>query len=267
MSRDLVVKSLRDNRASTVAWGAVLIASVVLQMAVYPTVRHAAADFEQLLSSYPEAFKAMFDIQGAFAGGAGYVRAEVFGLFAPLVLIGVAIGQSARATAGEEQAGTMDLLAVNPVSRREILLDKAVAVPADLLLIAAALAAVLLAADALVGLDVPPADLVVTCLLAVVLALPFGALALLVGARTGRRGLAIAVPIGVAVLTFLFQTLAELADGLRPWRVLSPFHHAALGDAVSGNADVTGALLLLAVTAILLLPAVRSFDHRDLACR
>ncbi|MCS7484748.1 ABC transporter permease [Umezawaea endophytica] len=267
MSRDLVVKSLRDNRAGTIAWGLVLVASVALQMAVYPTVRDAAAGFEQLLSSYPEAFKAMFDIQGTFADGAGYVRAEVFGLFAPLVVLGVAIGQASRCTAGEERAGTMDLLVANPVSRREVLLDKAFAVLVDLVVVAAALAAVLLAANALVGLDIPPVDLVVASLLSAVLALPFGALALLVGALTGSRGLAVAAPVGAAVVTFLVQTLAELADWLRPWRVLSPFHHAGLGDAVSGNADALGALVLLGTAGILLALAVLAFERRDLATR
>jgi len=265
MSRDLVTKSLRDNRAGTISWGAVLIASVALQMAVYPTVRHAAADFERLLASYPEAFKAMFDVRGAFAGGVGYVRAEVFGLFAPLVMLGVAIGQAGRCTAAEERAGTMDLLAVNPVSRREVLLDKALAVLLDLLAVAAALAAVLLVSNALVGLDVPPSALVAASLLTAVLAMPFGALALLVGALTGRRGLAVAVAIGAAVATFLVQTLAELADWLRPWRVLSPFHHAAVGDTLSGNANAMGAIVLLCATGVLLVLAVFAFERRDLA--
>ncbi|HEX6345935.1 ABC transporter permease subunit [Umezawaea sp.] len=265
MSRDLVTKSLRDNRSGTIGWGAALVASVALQMAVYPTVKQAAGDFEQLLASYPEAFKAMFDVQGAFTSGVGYIRAEVFGFLAPLVLLGVVIGQAGRSTAGEERAGTMDLLAVNPVSRRELLLDKALAVLVDLLVVAAALAAVLLASNALVGLDVPPADLVTASLLAALLALPFGALALLVGALTGRRGLAVAIPIGAAVAAFLLQTLAELADWLRPWRVLSPFHHAAVGDALSGNANGVGAVVLLCATAVLLVLAVLAFERRDLA--
>jgi hypothetical protein len=144
----------------------------------------------------------------------------------------------------------MDLLAVNAVPRRRILLDKALAVLVDLLAVTAALAVVLLVFNVVVGLDIAPAALVAASLFSAALAMPFGALALLVGALTGRRGLAVAIPIGVAVVTFLVQTLAELADWLRPWRVLSPFHHAAVGDALSGNANVVGVVVLLCATGV-----------------
>jgi ABC-2 type transport system permease protein len=265
MSTELIGKSLRDNRGNTIGWGLVLVAGVVLQMAVYPTVRQAAADFEQLLSSYPEAFKAMFGVGGEFTSGVGYVQAEVFGFLAPLVLLGVAIGQAGRATAAEEQSGTMDLLMANPLSRTKVLLDKALAVLACLLAVAAALAAVLVVSTAVVGLDVPVADLVAASAMSALLAAPFGALALLIGAFTGRRGLAVAIPVGVAVAAFLIKTLAELADWLRPWLVLSPFHHAAIDDALSGDTNYSGALVLICLTAALVLLAVFAFERRDFA--
>lgn len=264
MTTELVTKSVRDNRGGTIGWGLALVASVALQLAVYPAVRDAAADLEQLLASYPDAFKALFNVQQSFGSGVGYLRGEVFGFLAPLVLLGVTIGHAAKATAGEERAHTMDLLLANPVSRTRLLLDKALAVLMDLVIVTAVFGVVLVVGSAISGLDVPVPDLLGAVLASAVVALPFGALALLVGTLTGRPGLAIAIPVGLALLTFLLNALTPLSESLKPWRVVSPFHHAAVNDALTGNTNWTGLAGLVVVTALLLVGAVALFERRDI---
>ncbi|MER5267140.1 ABC transporter permease subunit [Actinosynnema sp. NPDC002837] len=263
MAAELIGKTLRDNRGSALGWGAVLVASVGLQLAVYPAVRNARADLDQLLDAYPEAFKALFGVQGSFTSGVGYVQAEVFGFLAPLVLLGVVIGQAARATAAEERAGTLDLLLANPVSRTRVLADKALAIVVSLLAVTAALAAVLVVGGRMAGLDVPVPGLMAACAASAVVALPFGALALLVGATTGRPGWAVAVPVGVALPAFLLDALSALSDDLRPWRVLSPFHHAGIDDALAGHPGWGGIAVLLLVTAVLMGAAIAVFQRHD----
>lgn len=264
MSAELVTKSLRDNRGSTVGWGIALVASVLLQLAVYPAVRDAAGDFEKLLDSYPEAFKALFNVEQSLASGVGYLQGEVFGFLAPLVLLGVAIGQAARATAGEEKAHTMDLLLANPISRTRLVLDKGVAVLGSLTAVTVAFGVVLLVGDSVAGLGVPWPHLVFAVLASAVVALPFGALALLLGALTGRPGLAVAVPVGLGLLTYLLDALSPLAGGLRSWRVLSPFHHAAVNDALTGDPNWLGLAGLVVLTGCLVAGAAAAFERRDI---
>ncbi|GAB2817661.1 ABC transporter permease subunit [Lentzea nigeriaca] len=264
MTTDLMTKSLRDNRGSTIGWGIVLVASVLLQLAVYPAVRGAAVEFEKLLESYPDAFKALFNVQQSLASGVGYLQGEVFGFLAPLVLLGVAIGQAARATAGEEKAHTMDLLLANPISRTRLLLDKALAVLVSLALVTVSFGVVLVMGSSVAGLGVPWLDLVFAVKASAVVALPFGALALLIGALTGQPGLAVAIPVGLGLLTYLLDALSPLSEGLRPWRVLSPFHHAAVNDALTGHPNWLGLAGLVVVTAILVVGAAQAFEHRDI---
>ena len=49
----------------------------------------------------------------------------------PLLLLIAAIGAGARATAGEEERGTLDLLLANPISRRRLVLEKLAALAAE----------------------------------------------------------------------------------------------------------------------------------------
>jgi ABC-2 type transport system permease protein len=48
--------------------------------------------------------------------GSGYLSAYLFGMMVPLLLILLAISYGARLIAGEEDRGTLDLLASLPVS-------------------------------------------------------------------------------------------------------------------------------------------------------
>ena len=88
--------------------------------AAFPTIQDNAADFEKMLDSYPEALRAMFNmVEGVSLGsGAGFLHMELYSFVLPLLLIIFAVGFGARAVAGEEEEGTLDLLLSGPVSRR-----------------------------------------------------------------------------------------------------------------------------------------------------
>lgn len=264
MSPDLLTKTLRDTRASTIGWTGVLVAMVALQLSVFPVMRDAASDFQRLFDSYPEAFKSLFNIGSDFGTGTGYLKAEIFSVTTPLMLIGMLIGQASAATAGEEQHGTMDLLLANPISRIQVVLTKAVALLINLTLATGALALTLIAGSALTGLEISPVRLLGAAAVAAALATPFGALALAVGSASGRRGLAAAAGIGLAVLTYLVASLAELADWLRPVRIVSPFHLASSADLLDGQTNLIGLLAVLLAAGLLLGLAALTLQRRDI---
>jgi beta-exotoxin I transport system permease protein len=99
---------------------------------------------------------------------------------------------------------------------------------------------------------------------AALLALSFGAIAVLVGAATGRRSLAIGVPAAGAVAAYLVSSLAALVDFLDTVKLASPFYHYAASDPLRHGLDLdhAGFLVLLAVVAAALAPL--AFERRDL---
>ncbi len=123
--RSVFVKTLRDIRRSFGWWTLGLVGYVALIVAVWPTVKSNPA-LIKLHETYPETLKAFVSFGGEFDFGspAGYLGAEIFSLVAPLLLMIAAIGAGARAIAGEEERGTLDLLLSTPVSRRRLVLEK-----------------------------------------------------------------------------------------------------------------------------------------------
>ncbi len=125
MLRNAFLKTLRDARRAIAWWSLGLVAMTALMVAVYPSVRD-NPELNKMVDDYPDAFKAFFGLgeNVDYTSAVGYLNSELFSFMVPLLLLIAAIGAGARATAGEEERGTLDLLLANPISRRRLVLDK-----------------------------------------------------------------------------------------------------------------------------------------------
>jgi ABC-2 type transport system permease protein len=176
-----------------------------------------------------------------------------------------AIGAGARATAGEEEAGSLDLLLSTPVRRRRVLTDKFAAMA----LASFGLVLVMWLSLVVFGpmFDLRPGlgGFTAMCLNTFLLGVAFGTLALAVGAGTGSKALAIGVPSGIALVTFIVNAASTSVGWLEPFRVLSPFYYYSGGDPIVNGLDPVHALLLAAISAVALGYALWAFERRDLA--
>ena len=266
MLLSIVRKTLRDYRRPVLGWGIGLAALTLMQLAVYPSVRSQGAKMRDLVNSYPSAFKAMFGMEGVdFTSGPGYLSTETFSLLAPLMLIGLGIALGTGAIAGEEERGTLDLLMASPVSRGLVLAAKALAGLAALTAVAVVLYLTILAAAGGYGMGVSAGMLAQATGAVLLLAIACGAVALLAGTATGKRGAAIAAGAGFAVVSYFIDSLAEMTSVVKPWRVISIFHQVSATGALRGDLGVAGPLATAAFAAACLLAAWYLFARRDLA--
>ena len=134
-------------------------------------------------------------------------------------------GVGARAIAGEEEQGTLDLLLVNPISRRRLVLEKLGALVVEVAFLGVVLRVALAIGTRLADMQIGLANLAAATLDAALLALLFGVLSLLVGGAGGRRGLALAVSAAAAVAAYLVNAHATIVGALKPVQKLSPFYH------------------------------------------
>jgi beta-exotoxin I transport system permease protein len=116
-------KTLRDQRRALVWWALGLVGTVVLYTSFWPSVRDNAAQFNRYLENLPDFMKNLLG-EIDYTTPEGYLQSELFAFLAPILLIVYAVGAGARAIAGEEEAGSLDLLLSVPIRRRRVLLDK-----------------------------------------------------------------------------------------------------------------------------------------------
>ncbi|MEV4483754.1 ABC transporter permease subunit [Micromonospora coxensis] len=196
---------------------------------------------------------------------AGYLGSSVFGIIVPLVAVIWGVATGARAIAGEEEAGHLDLLLAHPVSRTRVVLDRFAALVTGAALIAAVVWVAMLAVRPAAGLDdVGVAEFAAQCLALALLVVVFGTLTLAIGAATGSRGAALGGGAAAVVLAYVTQALAgQLGAGAL--RHLSPFHHYIGGEPLRNGFQWDGLATMTATALVLLAVAVVTFDRRDLS--
>jgi ABC-2 type transport system permease protein len=257
-------KFLRDNRRSLAGWSLAVAAVSAMYAAFWPSVGD-NPELTKALDSYPPAIKEAFHMQD-LSDPANYLGSTVFGLIVPLLLAVFAIAYGVKAVAGDEEAGTLDLVLAHPVSRTSLALQRITAVAASLAIVSGAVLAALVGVRGPAGMErVSIGGLAATCLQLWLFGLVFAALAYAVGAATGRKAYALGVSAVVAVLAYLADSFLVQVDALRWTEKLSPFQWFLGGEPLKHGLQGSGSALLLSVAVVLAALGTWRFDRRDLA--
>lgn len=227
MFGSVFTKTLHDLRRSTVGWAIGLVALVAIMAAFWPSIR-GIGGIEDLIEFYPEAMRELFNIE-AIATGAGFLDAELFSLMLPALFIVHGVGRGARLVAGEEETGTIEALLTTSVTRRRVVLEKALALVAASAALGVVLFVATWAGSAAVDMGIGVGSIARASLVMVLLGLEHGLLALAVGAATGRRQLAVTVGAVTAVAGYTLYVLGLFVEAVEPWLPLSPFFQALDG--------------------------------------
>jgi ABC-2 type transport system permease protein len=263
MLRNVFTKTLWDARRSLLGWALAISAVAAMYAAFWPTVN--TPEMQQALRNYPEGVLQAFNYDD-LTSAAGYLGSSVYGLLVPLLVAVFAIAYGTQAVAGDEEAGTLDLLLAHPVGRTRLALQRFAALAAALVLVGALLWLAMLAIAGPAELEgVTAAELAATTTQLVLFGACLGALAFAIGAATGRKTLALGASAGVAVLAYLANGVFPQVQGLEWTRDLSPWHWYLGGEPLKNGLQTSDALLLLAVTAMLVAAGTWVFNHRDVA--
>lgn len=266
MRPEVTIQTLHAQRRSLLAWALALGGLIAIYMAVYPSVKGTGSSFSKLIDEMPRAYRALFTTGSGidFSTPAGYLNTELLTFMGPIVVLLYAINAGAAAIAGEEEHRTLELMMVNTASRRRILLEKAAALAVGVTLLMASLWAWLLIEGRIAGMDVPLTDSAAAMLHLGLLGIEFGAIALLVGALTGRVGTSRSIAAVLAVLAYLVNGLAPLVGWLKPIRKASPFFQYIGHDPLRTGASWPALGVTLGSIIVLVGAAVVALQHRDI---
>jgi ABC-2 type transport system permease protein len=258
MLRNVFTKTLFDQRRSLLWWAVGLLAVIAAYVAPYRQYLE-----QGMLNVNTD--NAMYEAIGYDNSPAGHLQGTLYGLTGALLMIMAAAATGARAIAGDEEAGTLDLLLAHPVSRTRLVLERFAALATSVALLGLVVwAGAMLAAD-VADLGVGAGPITAATLGLALLALGFGMVALTAGALTGRRGLVLGVTAALAVAAYLAYTVGGQVQSLEAARKLSPFYYYLGGDPLRTGPDLGHLVVLTAIPLALLALALWSLNHRDIA--
>jgi beta-exotoxin I transport system permease protein len=263
MLRSVFSKTLWDQRRSLIGWAIGITAVGAFYAAFYPMVN--TPEMAQALASYPAGMLEALGMTDA-TSAPGYLGSTTFGLLGPTLIIVFAAAIGGSAIAGEEESGRLDLILAHPVSRWSVLLQRFAAIAVAMAGVCLVLAVVLIAIAGSFQLDgIGTGHLLAACVHLAVFGIAFGALALGVGAATGRRSVAFAVIAIVAVIGFFGNNLGPTVEGLAWLRDVSPFHYYSGGLPLRNGLQLADLAILLGASLALVAAGGLRFDRRDIA--
>lgn len=264
MNRRLFTRAVAERRRSAIGLILGIVALTGWIVAIFPIIRDSEA-FKGFLEDFPPQMAALLGIDPAtYLTGAGYLGAQIFSLFAPLMMIGFTVEGALHSTAREEREGTMDLLLATPVSRRAVLLERGAATAFLSLLVAAALGITLAAANPVVGLRLSVMGIVAACASLWLLGMLFGALALAAGAFIGRPGAARGITFGIAFAAWLISGFEPVYEWLSWPSSVSPFTWYEADNPLL-NLWGSGHIWLVVTILVITAGSVALFERRDIA--
>ena len=263
MLRSVFLKTLRDQRRAILWWVIGLLGLAAYLAVLYPSIS-TTPSYNQMLQAWPKGIVA--SVMGEFPDYStpeGYMNSTTFFMMVPLLFIAFAAGLGAKAIAGEEEHGTLDVLLANPLPRWRVVLDKFGALVLLTVVLGASLWLGLAVGGAAVHMDLKLGRLAAVTLSAILLGVAFGTLALAVGAATGKRGLSTALASVVGVVAYFLNSLAPVVSSLQPYRKLSLLYYYIGADPLRNGLNLGHAAVLAGVTVVLLAVGVLAFQRRD----
>lgn len=260
-------RNVADQARSMAAWTAGLMLLALMYMALYPTIHSSGVNIQQLLEQMPKALRDAFLGAGVdYNTPTGYLGTELFALIVPIVLLVVAVVGGSRALAGEEGAGTIDLLLATPLARTRLVIEKSVASALPVIVMAAATWVLVAAIGPAFGLRVDLPTLAAALTAVALMALGFGQIAMLVAGASGRRGLGAGVAGALAVATYALNAVAPSVSALQGINnAISPFHWSGGPGVLANGVQWTGMVALLALVLAALVMTIVAYERRDLS--
>ena len=264
MLSSVLRKTIWDRRRGYVWWLVGMLAITLITVAFWPTLKRDAESLMQLMENLGEGFLSLFgaDDAAALLTGPGFVNSRIFASVGSFIAIFFAISMGTAAVAGQEDNGTMDMLLANPVKRSTIILESFAAQVVLTLGLAALVWLTLVITNPIFDVELSFVGIIAACIGMALLALTFGAFALMIGALTGKRSLTVGVSAGVVIATFFINGLAPLVDSIAWTQKLTPFYWLLDHDPLV-NGFQWQLLVLVALIAVFVLVALWGFNRRD----
>jgi ABC-2 type transport system permease protein len=215
------------------------------------------------MDEFPEVLLSLFG-GGDMSTPEGWYQLETFGMMAPIAVMVVTVAVGSRALAGEEENRTMGLLLANPVKRSTIVYQKTLAMILYGFGVGFSIFAGVAIGSLLGGLGMSIVNIAATSLLVTLVGLVFGALALALGAATGRVKVAVFGTVSVALILYVINALLPFSENLSGLAKASPFYYYLGSDPLVNGMHWGHGALLVALTVLLIIGSTVLFHRRDL---
>jgi beta-exotoxin I transport system permease protein len=261
MSADVTRLDLANRWRSLAGYSLGMAVYTLVVVALYPAFRDSTSLDDFITSDATAA--ALFGVTGSLTSPDGWLNGNIYANFLPLVMLLLTIGYGAAALAGQDEDGTLCLVAVLPLRRRTIVAGKATAMIMQALVLAATVGLCVLVGRWF-DLTIAGGHVAAVSVSIALLGVDLGLVAMAVGALTGRRSAALGVATAAAAASYLVSSLAPVVSWLDPVKYVSLFYWSVGDNQLGLGVSLADYAVLVAAGAAALYVTIVAFGRVDL---
>lgn len=258
----IIGRELRMHLRSTIGWTMGVVAIVVIQLSVYPTVESSAGDWSRVIDEFPEPLREILRITD-YTSEQGYLSAELMSFILPFVVMGFGARWGARVATQDEELGLADIILGLPLSRSGYLSARLGAAVLAVSIPVVAFMLSLVVGGRILEFSVPIERYMAGSVVLFGLGVMTMAIASAVGCVTGKRSAALGVSMALVVALFILYSLAPLVpafESILPW---NPMQWTLGSSPLINGISWSGLAWLVLVCCVLLVTSFISFGSRD----
>ena len=266
--KPIIKWELKQRKQSIIWWTIITIAVVGLILAIFPSIRDQANQFNKLINQLPEGLRQLKTGGTSsvnVADPVSFLNSQLYYITLPILQIILAINLGGSLLARDEQEHTLELLLARPVSRAKVLLGKAVAGLTVMIITMLGATLTVLALAPAVKLNIGFWPLVLTNVFTMLFSLSFGVIAFgLSASNVSARRVASAFGVILGFGGYLITSLSALTHYLINPAKLAPYHYFDPSALLHGQVNTGLAIYLIGSFGLSFLLAYFGFRRRDI---
>ena len=216
------LQELRRNRLALLIWSGAIAVMLVITVVIFPEMKPQMSEMEDMLANMGSLSDAFGMSNMSFARFTDYFATEcgnVLGLGGAIFAAILGVGMLGK----EEREHTAEFLYTHPLSRTRIVLEKLLALVAQVVILNAVVAGASMIATAAIGEEVDWGVMVLMFVAYLLLELEIAFLCFCVSAFL-KNGMG--AGLGIAIGLYFLNILANLTEDAKPLKYLTPFAFA-----------------------------------------
>ncbi len=260
----ITIQTIKDNMKSTIIFALLFSGMAAMYSSFYPQFKEFMID----IANDPETANLFIGFTGGsgdFASYIGFLNLELYSIFFVLIL-GIIIAFIAATILSKEiESKTIDLLMSNPISRKQIVIERFFGLIPMILIIDFVTMFVVYGITIVIGESIDFINLFITHLYAVPYFVAVVAIALLISTIIDEKMKSSIFMIALLVGMFFLEYISHFAQNAEIIGKFSLTHYYKPYDALKfGEVDVSGVLVLIAVAVVCVAASLIYFEHKDI---
>lgn len=264
----LISKTIKTNKVALIIYNAICVGFVWFYAAFFPSIFKQSEQLKEAFKAHPQDLMKAFGIEvdKFISSFEGFMAGEYFSMLWPIVLIVLIIAYAGSAIAGEIEAGTIELLLAQPISRLRIFFSKYLSGLFIITVFIAISNASVIAFARLYNVSFHWQNFLTISILGFLFAFAVFGICFMLSAISSSKGRPAALTGGLLIIMYAINIFSTFQESLKNLKYASFFHYYDQNSALLNNhIPALSIAVFLAVGIICTIVGAIAFVKRDIA--